>query len=55
MQLSSRCPRQKEARWIEELSRGRKLSRLIHLAIERCRDWDKKQLKSLIDKLGIER
>ena len=40
---------------VEELSRGQKLSRSIHLTIERCRDCDKKQLKSLIDKLGVER
>ena len=33
---------QKEARWIEELSRS-------------CRDCDKKKLKSSIDKPGIER
>ena len=49
----------KQARWIEvavkELSKGQKLSRSIHLAIERCQDCDKKQLKSSIDKLGIER
>ena len=32
-----------------------KLSRLIHLAIERGRDCNKKQLKSSIGKLGIER
>ena len=35
--------------------RGQKVSRSIHLAIERCRDCDKKQLKSSIDKLGVER
>ena len=40
---------------IEELSRGQELSQSIHLAIERCQDCDKKQLKSLIDRLGIER
>ena len=40
---------------IKELSRGQKLSRLIDLAIERFQDCDKKQLKSSIDKLGIER
>ena len=54
-----RSPRQKQARWIKiavkELSRGQKLSQSIHLAIERCRDCEKKQLKSSIDKLGIER
>ena len=62
MQLSSRCPKvstTKQARWIKvavkELSRGQKLSRSIHLAIERCRDCDKKQLKSSIDKPSIER
>ena len=58
MQLSRRCPEvsmAKEAQRIEELSRGHKLSRSIHLAIERCQDCDKKQLKSSIDKLGIER
>ena len=55
MQLSSRCPRQKEARWIEELSRGQELFRSIHLAIERCQDCDKKKLKSSIDKPHVER
>ena len=40
---------------VEKLSRGQKLSRSIDLAIERCRDCDKKQLKSSIDKLGIKR
>ena len=40
---------------VEELSRGQKVSRSIDLTIERCRDYDKKQLKSSIDKLGIER
>ena len=39
---------------VEELSRGQKLSRSIHLAIERCQDCDKKQLKSSKDKPGIE-
>ena len=34
---------------------GHKVSRSIHLAIERCRDCNKKQLKSLIDKPSIER
>ena len=37
------------------LSRGQKVSRSIHLAIERCQDYDKKQLKSSIDKPSIER
>ena len=49
------CPRQKEARWIKDLSRGQKLSQLIHLAIERCQDCDKNQLKSPTDKPGVER
>ena len=40
---------------VEELSKGQKVSRSIYLAIERCEDCDKKQLKSSIDKLGIER
>ena len=40
---------------VEELSRGHKVSRSIYLAIERCEDCDKKQLKSSIDKLGIKR
>ena len=40
---------------VEELLRGQKVSQLIHLAIKRCRDSNKKQLKSSIDKLGIER
>ena len=39
---------------VEELSKGQKLSRSIHLAIESCRDCDKKQLKSSTDKPGIE-
>ena len=62
MQLLSRClevSTTKQAQWIEvaveELSRGHKLSRSIHLAIKRCRDCNKKQLKISIDKLGIER
>ena len=41
MQLSSRCPRQKQSSMdqgsVEELSRRQKLSQLIYLAIERCR------------------
>ena len=37
---------------IEKLSRGQELSQSIHLAIERCRDCDKKQLKSSTDRLG---
>ena len=44
-----------DQRGIKELSRGHELSQLIHLAIKRCRDCDKKQLKSSIDNLGIER
>ena len=44
----------KQAQWIEELSRRQDISRSIHLAIKRCRDWDKNQLKILIDRLGIE-
>ena len=40
---------------VEELLRGQKLSRSIHLAIERCRDCDKNQLKSSTDKPSIER
>ena len=40
---------------VEELSRENKVSQSIDLAIERCRDCDKKQLKRSIDKLGIER
>ena len=39
---------------IEQLLRGQELFRSIHLVIERCRDCDKKQLKSSIDKLGVE-
>ena len=38
-----------------ELSRGRKVARLIDLTIERCRDCDKKKLKSSIDSLAVER
>ena len=40
---------------IEELSRGQELFQSIHLAIERCQDCDKKQLKSSTERLGIER
>ena len=40
---------------IEKLSRGQELSRSIHLAIEKCRDCDEKQLKSSTDKPGVER
>ena len=35
--------------------RGQKFARSIDLAIERCRDCDKKQLKSSKDKPGVER
>ena len=38
---------------IEHLSRGQELSRSIHLAIEKCRDCDKNQLKFSIDKPGV--
>ena len=41
----------KQARWVEELSRGHEISRSIH---HRYRDCDKNQLKSSIDKLGVE-
>ena len=58
MHLSSRCPRQKRSSMdggsVEELLRGQKVSRSIDLAIERCQDCDKKQLKSSIDKLSVE-
>ena len=40
---------------IDDLSRRQKLSQSIHLAIERCRDCDKNQLKSSIDKPTAER
>ena len=40
---------------VEKLLRGYKVSRLIDLAIERCRDCDKKQLKSSIEKPGVKR
>ena len=40
---------------IEKLSKGRKVSRSIDLAIERCQDCDKKQLKSSIYKLSVKR
>ena len=40
---------------IEHLSRGQKVARSIDLAIKRCRDCDKKQLKSSIEKLGVKR
>ena len=39
---------------IKELSRRHEHSRLIHLAIRRSQDCNKKQLKSSIDKLGVE-
>ena len=38
---------------VEKLLRGQELSRSIHLAIERCRDCDKNQLKISIDKPGV--
>ena len=49
-----------QPRWIESLLRiyqakKKFLDQSIDLAIKRCRDYDKKQLKSSIDKLGIER
>ena len=53
-----RCPKvstAKQARWIEELSRGQEISQLIHLAIERCQDCDEKQQMSSIDKPDVER
>ena len=60
MQLSSKCPEVSITKRslmdrgsVEELSRGQKFARLIDLAIERCRDCDKKQLKSSKDKLGV--
>ena len=40
---------------IKELLKRQEISRLIHLAIERCRDCDKNQLKISTDRLGIER
>ena len=40
---------------IEKLSRRQELSRSIHLAIKRCQECDKKQLKISTDRLGIER
>ena len=48
----------KQARWIEEVSksyRGDEISQLNHLAIERCRDCDKKTIEISTDRLGIER
>ena len=38
-----------------ELSRGQKVAQSIDLTIERCRDYDKKKLKSSIDSLAVER
>ena len=38
---------------VEKLSRGQELSQSIHLVVERCQDYDKKQLKILTDKLGV--
>ena len=40
---------------VEKLSRRQELSQSIHLAIKRYRDYDKNQLKSLIDKPGVKR
>ena len=41
---------------IEELlRRGQELSRSIYLAIERCRDCDKNQLRISTDKPGVRR
>ena len=37
------------------MSRGQKFALSIDLAIERCRDCDKKQLKSSTDNPGVER
>ena len=45
----------KQARWIKEVTRRQEITRSIHLAIERCRDCNKNQLKILTDRLGIER
>ena len=45
----------KQALWIEEVSKGQKISRSIHLAIEGSRDYDKSHLKISTDRLGIER
>ena len=42
-------------RAIKEVSREQKVSQSIDLAIERCRDYDKKQLKSSIDSIAIKR
>ena len=39
---------------IKKPLRGQELSQSIHLAMERCQDCDKNQLKSSTDKLGIE-
>ena len=41
--------------FVEELSMGHKIFQSIHLAIERCQDCDKNQLKSSTDKPGVER
>ena len=37
------------SRGVKKLSSEHELSRLIHLAIERCRDCDKKKLRSSTD------
>ena len=42
-----------DQRGIEELLRGQELSRSIHLAIKRCRDCDKNQMRISIDKPGV--
>ena len=44
-----------QPQWIEKLSRRQEISRSIHLAVERCRDCDKNQLKISIEKPGVER
>ena len=48
-------PTSMDRRSVKELSRGQKVSRSINLAIERCRDCDKKKLKTSTDKPGVER
>ena len=40
---------------VEKLSRRQEIFRSIHLAVERCRDCDKNQLKIPIEKSGVER
>ena len=43
------------SRGVEKLSNRQEISQSIHLAVERCQDCDKNQLKISIEKPGVER